>query len=301
MSTIHLACASGVDYVPHAATMLHSMLGQRGDSELHVHYLHGAEIGEELRDPIAAMVDAEGGAIEFVEVAEELIAGLPPSGYLLRTMWFRTFLPELAPDLDKVLYVDVDTLAVDAIEPLWETPLGDSYVGAVTNVWEPWNAQRGGEIGLADPGSYFNSGVLLMNLQAMRRDDCTRAIVEHGLAHRDHLPFGDQDALNVVLGERRVHLHPRWNCMNSVLEFPQAVDVFGAQAVAEARANPGIRHFEGPSVNKPWHAACEHRMRELYATHRAHTPWPEWEPEHDPAPPPPRRGLRARLAGLLRP
>ena len=295
MSTIHLACASGVDYVPHAATMLHSMLAQRGDRELHVHYLHGPEIGAGLRDPITAMV-ATHGEIEFIEVADELIEGLPPSGYLLRTMWFRTFLPELAPALDKVLYVDVDTLAVDYLGPLWDTDLGDNYVGAVTNVWEPWNAGRGEEIGLAEPGSYFNSGVLLMNLDAMRRDNCTAAIVQHGLAHRDHLPFGDQDALNVVLGERRVFLHPRWNCMNSVLEFPQAEAVFGAEAVAEARANPGIRHFEGPSVNKPWDAACEHHMRELYAEHRGHTPWPDWEPE-----PSPRRGLRARLARVLRP
>ena len=50
-------------------------------------------------------------------------------------MWYRIFLPELLPDVDRVLYLDVDTLAVDSLEPLWATDLGDAPGGAVTNVF----------------------------------------------------------------------------------------------------------------------------------------------------------------------
>ena len=44
--------------------------------------------------------------------------------------------------------------------------------------------------------------------------------------------------------------------------------------VEEARRSPAIRHFEGPSVNKPWHLLCEQPGREHYMRHRAATPWP---------------------------
>ncbi len=50
--------------------------------------------------------------------------------------------------------------------------------------------------------------------------------------------------------------------------------MFGAEAVEEARRNPGIRHFEGPGSNKPWDPGCERAMRELYLDHRSRTPWP---------------------------
>ena len=45
-------------------------------------------------------------------------------------------------------------------------------------------------------------------------------------------------------------------------------------AVREARERPGIRHFEGPTVNKPWHYLCDWAMREVYLRHRRETPWP---------------------------
>jgi lipopolysaccharide biosynthesis glycosyltransferase len=77
-----------------------------------------------------------------------------------------------------------------------------------------------------------------------------------------------------VLGGRRLPLHPRWNVMNSVLLFAAAGDVFGPEAVAQARESAAIRHFEGPDTNKPWHHLCESELRELYLEHRRGTPWP---------------------------
>jgi hypothetical protein len=62
--------------------------------------------------------------------------------------------------------------------------------------------------------------------------------------------------------------------MNSVLHFPWSSYVFGAKATEEARATPAIRHFEGPTINKPWHLLSEAPLRERYFEHRKQTPWP---------------------------
>jgi lipopolysaccharide biosynthesis glycosyltransferase len=112
----------------------------------------------------------------------------------------------------------------------------------------------------------------------MRAEGSTAALHDYATTHRSQLWWPDQDAFNVVLGADRVSLHPRWNCMNSVLAFPEAVEVFGAEATEEARRNPAIRHFEGPSVNKPWHLLSDPGSRELYRQHRRQTPWPRYVP-----------------------
>jgi len=279
MTALDVACAADEAYAPHSAAMLHSVVGQRGEGELRIHYLHGPSFPDRSADLIRGMVEAGGGSISFLEIPDDRIAGLPEMDFVTSAMWYRIFLPELLPDVDRVLYLDVDVIALDSLEPLWEIDLAGSYVGAVTNVFYMRNhAQRASQLGI-EPTDYFNSGVVLMNLELMRRDDSSRALFDYATGHAAELAWPDQDALNVVLGKRRVALHPRWNCMNSVLQFPWAGDVLGADAVEEARARPAIRHFEGPTINKPWHAGSESAMRNTYFEHRRQTPWPEVEME----------------------
>jgi lipopolysaccharide biosynthesis glycosyltransferase len=274
VTVLHVACAADEGYAPHSAAMLHSVMAHAGTSELQVHYLHGPEFPDRSAVLIREMVERGGAAISFWEIPDERIAGLPEMDFVTSAMWYRAFLPELLPDVDRVLYLDVDTIALGPLEPLWQIDLAGSYIAAVTNVfYMPSHAQRAVALGI-EPTDYFNSGVVLMNLELMRRDNSGRAVLDYAVAHASELAWPDQDALNVVLGKRRLDLRPRWNCMNSVLLFPWAADVLGAEAVEEARTQPAIRHFEGPTINKPWHYGCESPMRDVYFEHRRQTPWP---------------------------
>lgn len=278
MSLLELACGSDRRYLPHVAAMVHSVLEHSGGLPVRVHFLHGPELPVADRRRLERFIAGSGGEVVLHEIAAERVAGLPATVQLPRAVWYRVLLIDRLP-IDRILYLDADTLAVDDLSPLWDTPLGDHHVAAVTNVWEPWNEGfpvHG--LGLPHRDAYFNSGVLLMNLAAMRADGCAEAVLEYA-RRRGTLPWGDQDALNAVLAARRLALHPRWNCMNSVLAFPQAAEVFGSEAVAEARERPGIRHFEGPAQNKPWHLLCDGPLAAEYARHRAATPWPRYRRE----------------------
>ena len=88
-------------------------------------------------------------------------------------------MPELLPEVERVLYLDVDTLALDDLAPLWRTDLGDAYVGAVTNVFQPDHLFHAAELGIR-PEDYFNSGVLLLDLAALRRDGCAERAARGG-------------------------------------------------------------------------------------------------------------------------
>jgi lipopolysaccharide biosynthesis glycosyltransferase len=278
MSTSHIACAADGGYIPHSAAMLHSVLAHRGELDVQIHYLHGADFPQRTAELLAEMVESEGARISFLEVSDERVADLPEWEYVSSSAWYRIYLPELLPDVDRLLYLDIDTIVVDSIEPLLETDLGNHYVGAVTDVPELDHVRHQATLGLTRAEPLFNSGVLLMNLRLMRDDGCTEALRDYTLEHAGEIR-GDQDPINVVLGKKRLHLHPRWNCMNSVLYFPWAREVFGVDETEEARRRPAIRHFEGPNDNKPWHYLCRWGMRELYWYHRQQTPWPTLELE----------------------
>jgi len=239
-----------------------------------VHYLHSPGLPDATAARIRAMVERSGGTISFHRIERDAVAGFPSEHRFTPAMWYRLFLPELLSGVDRVLYLDSDTIVTDYLGELWATDLSEHWVAAVTNVFEPWSEHRPAELGLPGPAAYFNSGVLLFNLAAMRRDGRGEALRELVRTRGAELLWPDQDVLNLVLGERRVALHPRWNCMNSILSFPAAREVFGATAVEEARRRPGVRHFEGPGANKPWHLLCDTPGRRAYFVHRRATPWP---------------------------
>ena len=288
-SSIQLVCSADRAYVPHVATMLHSLLVHQ-ESGTHIHLVHGPDLPQPECDLLTDMVERKGGSISFVSVADRQVADVDAAA---AASWHRVLLPELLPDQDRVLSLDADLLVLDSLDELWATDLGDDYLAAVTNVFQLDHLERA-ELRPIDPGTYFNGGVLLMNLEQMRRDGCVAELVDYAARNRKGAWF-EQDALNFVLGGRRRHLHPRWNSMNSLFAFPWAAHVFGVDALEEARRNPAIRHFEGPGPNKPWHYLCERPMRELYFEHRRQTPWPEVE--LDGVTP---RGVVARWARRLR-
>ena len=274
MTVIDIACAAeGADWVPHNAAMLHSLLAANRDHRIRIHFLHGRDIRRGTRRKLVAMVEREGGEISFERISDRRLRGMPTAGFIGKATWYRMFLPELRPELDRILHLDSDLLVLDSLAPLWAVDLDGKWVGAVTNVLQDDHLDHPAELGIPSTQAYFNAGVLLMNLTEMRSDQCTEALLSYSRAKGEELMWRDQDALNAVLGSRRLELHPRWNVMNSVLLFPRAVEIFGGEAVDEARAHPAIRHFEGPGVNKPWHPDCPHESRELYFEHRRHTPW----------------------------
>lgn len=296
---LHVACAADAGYLRHSAAMLHSLLVNAAGVELTVDYLLGDDIGSVPRGQLQAMVEGLGATIVFhrfdpASVSELPI--LPGRGPMTGSLWYRIWLPEVLPDVDRLLYLDIDTIVLDSVAPLAAVDLTGHHVAGVSNLWEPWNRGRPIGLGLPPEQPYFNSGVLLMNLELMRRDDSTAALLACVREQPEKIVWGDQDALNIVLGATHLPLAPRWNAMNSVMRFPfaDAAEVYGEAATEEARLHPAIRHFEGPAINKPWHLLAEPADRELYRTHRRATPWPRFVPDGITARTVARRLLRRR-------
>src|SRR5688500_18132312 len=116
------------------------------------------------------MVEAAGAVLHLHEIAPTTVDHLPALDRFGTIVWLRFLLPELLPDLERVLYLDADTLAVAPLEPLFALGLDGCPIGAVANVVDEglWPHVRG--LGIDDPTQFFNSGVLLMDLAALRAE-----------------------------------------------------------------------------------------------------------------------------------
>ena len=273
--TLHVACAADARYAPYCAAMLHSLFSHNRWSPIAVHFLRAPALDESVVRRLQRMVDSLGGVIEFHSVPDSDVAGLPVMDRIPGLMWYRIFLPQLCPELDRILYLDADTLILDSLEPLWRTDLHGYVLGAVDNVLERETQQRPAQLGLPADATYFNSGVLLLNLARMRADNTTQRLAAHARSEGSRLMWPDQDTLNVVLAAQRLALHPRWNCQNSCFYFPWAAEVFGAEILREALEHPAILHFEGGDHAKPWHYLNTHPYRHAYRRTLAQTPWGE--------------------------
>jgi len=164
----------------------------------------------------------------------------------------RLLLPNILSELDHVVYHDIDALPFGDVAELHDTPLGDAPLAARTSpanltssgfhtIYAAAKAlkdreDRGQELLHRTLREHkidfpaFNAGVLVMNLDAMRRDDFVRLYVPYV----ERYGLNDQEVLNFYAGARRLVLDPKWNSVPT----------------QDAVAKPGIVHWAGGA--KPW-------------------------------------------------
>lgn len=270
---IEIACAADRAYLPHAASMIRSVLEHTKRTEVRLHLLHGPALDAGEIERLLEMVHALGSSLQTYVIADDAVEGLPSAGRISQVMWYRILLPDLLPSASRVVYLDCDTIAADDLAALAHIDLQGRAVGAVHNVMAP-GSEHVTNLGLPAGQHYFNSGVLVMDLAAWRERQIAQQVIEYGRSRCRELAFPDQDALNVIVGGDRLALDPRWNCQNTLFYWPRAAELFGDETVRRACARPGIVHFEGPELAKPWHYLSKHPYRNEYLRHRANTPWP---------------------------
>lgn len=271
---ITVALALDSHYVPWAATLVRSCLQANAGELVRFCIFHDGSIAPGDQARLRSLAGDGPSQVDFVGVEPERLTSLPSTTEFGPIVWLRFLIPELLPEAPRALYLDSDTFVAGALRSLWETPMGESPVAAVANVVEPAVRDHVAALGVGYPGGLFNSGVLLLDLDRMRAEASADALIGFAHDHRGELRWPDQDALNVVFARRWLPLHPRWNTQNSFWAWHEwSLEVFDRTTLQEAMADPGIRHFEGPNVAKPWHYLCPYPGRREYLAALAQTPW----------------------------
>lgn len=170
-----------------------------------------------------------------------VIERLPEESFY-RIMAFE-FLPK---DVDRCLYLDADVIIRKSLLPLYETELGDNYIAAASHTYKLKNRFNILRLSLDENGRYLNSGVMLMNLAAIRRDFTVEQILEKLNENIQLLWLGDQDLINILFGGKALLIDERvWNLDERT--FKHYRKSFDLDAVDKQTA---IVHYNGK--HKPW-------------------------------------------------
>jgi UDP-glucose:(galactosyl)LPS alpha-1,2-glucosyltransferase len=186
-------------------------------------------------------------SIRFLGVGNQFEGAFEIRGITVST-YYRLLLPELMSDITRVLYLDVDLIVRDDLRSLFEVDLEGMYLGGVKGIFTNIRDDRVQSLGISS-GCYVNAGVLLFNLDLMRKDGLQDDFVSMVSGNYE---FQDQDILNIRCAGKIGHLHPRYNihAMFDYLENREFCDgLFGAGVALEAVAAPCIIHYAG---KKPW-------------------------------------------------
>ena len=194
--------------------------------------------------------------IRMVKVDPSEFDKFPMSGWVTKEAWFRVKLPDFCPDLDRILYLDCDTLVCRDLTELWETNLEGNFLGAVEDVWDVQKHIK--RLGLRQP-HYFNSGVLLFNCKYCRENKFFDLVKSYALSTERKIEFCDQDILNVVTDEKKVLLNPKYNYLNTWWRnFYYEYDGQAEEDYLNASKTPVIIHYTGI---KPCLKGCGHPYR----------------------------------------
>ncbi|MBQ8203163.1 MAG: glycosyltransferase family 8 protein [Clostridia bacterium] len=136
--------------------------------------------------------------------------------YFTLTIYFRLFIPNMFPEYDKAIYIDSDVVVLGDLADLFRIELGDNYIGACADksVVEvpPLAAYMEEAVGV-DKHKYINSGVLLMNLKALREKEFDKHFLNLLNTYHFDCIAPDQDYLNAICSGKILYLDESWDAM----------------------------------------------------------------------------------------
>lgn len=228
MGEINLFFAVDDNYCPFLSAALYSMFKNANkDYSYNIYVLHNG-ISQERQEILKNQVLGN-GTIDFVDMNEKLKrleSRLVTRDYYTMTTYYRLFIPNMFPQMDKALYLDSDIIITGDISKLYETDMKDNLVGAVpdmavqnTPVFVDYVENALGVRG----EKYFNAGILLMNLKEMRAWNFEEKFIKL-LSTYSFRVAQDQDYLNVLTNGRVEYVDNSWNVQpvpNNICNFNQ--------------------------------------------------------------------------------
>ena len=175
--------------------------------------------------------------------------------------FYRLQLPELLKEIDKCIYLDVDTVVKKDLKELFDIEMKDEYMAGVKAAGYYYPEEKKIKnmhlLGIAEFDQYVNAGVLLLNLKKMREDNLSDIFCK--LLKKD-FPSQDQDILNVACYGHIKILSPKYNAMTKynagnkdAYDSIECIPVcYSREEWNEACDSPVVIHYADRW--KPWQA-----------------------------------------------
>lgn len=259
---IHLLVTLDEGYIPQLSVLLTS-IDLNHPTDRFVLYLLHRSLTQQMLAPIQKICKSAG--IEYcpIQVDKDLFEEAPIQDRYPKEMYYRLLAPYYLPQhLHKVLYLDPDILVINSLRPLWELELKDALFAAAAHTGKTELSNNVNRIRLKTDHDYYNSGVLLINLDKGRSEIDKNEVFQYVEKHKNELLLPDQDVLNALYGSK-VHAiddalwnYDARNYSNYLLRSG------GVRDTSWVMEHTSILHFCGRA--KPWKPNYRYRFKILY-------------------------------------
>ncbi len=242
------------NYLRHAQVMLFSLLVNNPGERVCL-YLISDDVQEDDLAPLRRVCDAFGATARLLHVDADWFLDAPTMRYYSRAMYYRLLAWQVLPqELDRILYLDPDILVIGPLAALYGMPLGDRLFAAaihkgIIDLSGPVNRIR---LAAYESDGYFNSGVLLMDLQRARREMKPEDIFRFVRENKSMLLLPDQDILNGLYGERIAPIDETLYNYDARKFREYLLASQGERDMDWVMTHTSILHFCGK--RKPWNA-----------------------------------------------
>ena len=228
-------------YVQHTLVSMASLMSQRFPSTLYRIIVVCDNVDKDLKN---MMKSFQQDGVEVVPIdydnrvysKKEYEAG----EYISSATYIRLKLPSILKSLDRIIYLDGDTIIQDDLSELFNLDLGDTPMGGSLDFGicvDALNWSACDYIRNTLPGyekHYVNAGVLVMDLKKMRKMGF-ETICQNLYEERRDFIFADQDIINWALKENKTIFPIYWNCpiLSFIMNYAHQSKEFVKQKMEE--------------------------------------------------------------------
>lgn len=270
-ASVNVALAIDGTYIAHAAAAMSSMLDML-DIAATIRFFLLTDQSLSRQDRITLSAIFPDCDIHFIDVDTSAFAWAPLNRpHISVAAYYRLNLHKFLPtDIERVIYLDSDTIVADSLLKLWNTDLGPKPIAGCADEGGVTQSKR---LNLPLSHKYFNSGVMIFNLHEIRKSKVIDKVSQLYDAYKNDITLQDQDLLNILFCDRTYLLPLKWNINNIIFTYSSILPSYSVDDAREAATDPGIIHFTGP--HKPWGDSCVNPLSGLYWHYRNMTPWRE--------------------------
>ncbi len=240
-NVMHIFYAINNTYTQHAYVSIISVLKNNQNEKIHF-YIMSNDLSEKNKSLFSDLEKNFNCQVTFFDMDESQFSHLKLNIlHISYQTYFRYLIPELAPDLNKALYLDADLVVNSSLIDLWNTDISHYYVAGVSDSYLK-DINYSQKLGLSDRNFYINAGVLLLNIKKIRQDNKTRELFLNTEKFENVIEYQDQDIINITFKGKMKPLPQKYN-------FTQYDALKNDEATLRQAC---IIHYAG--AQKPWKA-----------------------------------------------
>lgn len=248
LNVVNILVTVDKNYLPYLNTMLSTLVRFNHGCVFDVYLLH-ASIEQGALEPSERVLGNAGRLIP-IEVCDWRLEDAPTTSRYPKEIYYRIFAARYLPDtLDRVLYLDPDLVVNGSITPLYQMDLESYYFAAASHTGAFLQKMNILRLNMEEDSLYINSGVMLMNLSLLRKEQNFEDVFQFIEKRKSLLVLPDQDIISGLYGSRIYALDAfRYNMTERLYQmhapFEKSLDLNWV------RENSVIIHYCGR--NKPW-------------------------------------------------